>query len=315
MQGIPAAYHNLGPPSYECPGCHAIMWYEKRNDKAKRVVNPTFSLCCQEGKVLLLRLNETPPPLKQLLDYKNTTTLRSFWMAKEWCHSNPSNDFGLREPSRDVIVNKNNSGLQRISKLHPSYMALQYPLLFSYGEDGFHEKIPYHRNTGERKTKRGGDTSAAGLGKRIVCPRSFTGGPRNPAEIDDIISAELPSLIDDLEGYKVVTEYMLHSPCGADAKYIPCITDGTCSKHFPKSFLAETVIDEDGYALYRWRNNKVTARKGDFVYYNKHVVPYNRYLLLKYQAHINVEWCNRSKSIKYLFKYLNKGPDRATVVI
>ncbi|GJU35298.1 hypothetical protein Tco_1183652 [Tanacetum coccineum] len=49
--GIPAAYHNLGPPSYECPGCHAIMWYEKRNDKAKRVVNPTFSLCCQEAKI------------------------------------------------------------------------------------------------------------------------------------------------------------------------------------------------------------------------------------------------------------------------
>ncbi|GJT99813.1 hypothetical protein Tco_1110152 [Tanacetum coccineum] len=166
-----------------------------------------------------------------MLDHSKPN-VRFIWMAKEWFHSNPSNDFGLREPSRDVIVNKNNSGLQRISKLHPSYMALQYPLLFSYGEDGFHEKIPYHRNTGERKTKRG-----------------------NPVEIDDIISVELPSPIDDPEGYKVVTEYMLHSPCGADAKYAPCITDGTCSKHFPKSFLAKTVIDEDGYALYRRRNN------------------------------------------------------------
>ncbi|GJX60110.1 zf-CCHC domain-containing protein [Tanacetum coccineum] len=74
--GIPAAYHNLGPPSYECPGCHDIMWYEERNDKAKRAVNPTFSLCCQEGKVLLPLFNETPPPLKQLLDYKDTTTSR-----------------------------------------------------------------------------------------------------------------------------------------------------------------------------------------------------------------------------------------------
>ncbi|KAK2997552.1 hypothetical protein RJ639_024841 [Escallonia herrerae] len=45
------------------------------------------------------------------------------------------------------------------------------------------------------------------------------------------------------------------------------------------------------------------------------VVPYHRNSIVKYQAHINIEWCNRAKSIKYLFKYITKGPDRATMVI
>ena len=134
-------------------------------------------------------------------------------------------------------------------------------------------------------------------------------------QLDNMISAELPCPTNDPEGYKAVSEYMLHGPCGKDAKYAPCTIEGKCTKKYPKPFYEETMVDEDGYPVYRRRNTKVFALKGKFTYDNRNVVPYNRYLLLKYQAHINVEWCNRSKAIKYLFKYLNKGPDRATVVV
>ncbi len=45
---------------------------------------------------------------------------------------------------RDVIVVQQASLFQRISGLHVGYMALQYLLLFSYDEDGWHPNIPFN---------------------------------------------------------------------------------------------------------------------------------------------------------------------------
>jgi hypothetical protein len=43
---------------------------------------------------------------------------------------------------RDVVLVQEAGSFQRISKLHVGYMALHYPLLFLYGEDGWHPNIP-----------------------------------------------------------------------------------------------------------------------------------------------------------------------------
>ncbi len=48
---------------------------------------------------------------------------------------------------------------------------------------------------------------------------------------------------------------------------------------------------------------------------NRWIVPYNLHPITKYHAHINVEICSSISTIKYLYKYVYKGPDHATVVV
>ncbi|KAJ1270014.1 hypothetical protein BS78_06G022100 [Paspalum vaginatum] len=48
---------------------------------------------------------------------------------------------------------------------------------------------------------------------------------------------------------------------------------------------------------------------------NRWVVPYNPFLLRYFNCHINVEVCSSIKAVKYLYKYLYKGHDRASVSV
>lgn len=135
----------------------------------------------------------------------------------------------------------------------------------------------------------------------------------NPDGIDKIISAELPDEQVEPELFKIVSSFMIHGPCGIQNKNSPCIDDnGKCTKFFPNFFCDKTTVDADGYPVYRRRDDGRVIKKGNAFVHNGFVVPYNKHLLMKYNAHINVEWCNQSRSIKYLFKYINKGHDRIT---
>jgi len=57
-------------------------------------------------------------------------------------------------------------------------------------------------------------------------------------EIDDIVSAELPSATTHPRLHAIVTRCNLHGCSDA------CRRDGRCSKHFPRPFATETHFDE-----------------------------------------------------------------------
>ena len=46
-------------------------------------------------------------------------------------------DFNLDMDKRDIVLQKHSGKLMRISEIHAAYLALQYPLIFIYGEDGY----------------------------------------------------------------------------------------------------------------------------------------------------------------------------------
>ncbi|XP_074305253.1 uncharacterized protein LOC141640345, partial [Silene latifolia] len=132
--------------------------------------------------------------------------------------------------------------------------------------------------------------------------------------VDKTISAKIPDPDDDNPLlYALVKENMIHGPCGKDFPTYPCMVASKCSRNIPKRCIESTTVDDDGYPVYKRRENGFIVVKCGRKLGNEWVVPYNAQLLLKYRAHINVECCNQARSIKYLLKYINKGPDQATV--
>ncbi|XP_066316197.1 uncharacterized protein [Miscanthus floridulus] len=55
-------------------------------------------------------------------------------------------DFSLDTYQRDIVVQARSGHLQQISSLHSAFMALQYPLLFPYGERGYQTGVVYNAN-------------------------------------------------------------------------------------------------------------------------------------------------------------------------
>uniref|UniRef100_A0A453CK12 ATP-dependent DNA helicase n=1 Tax=Aegilops tauschii subsp. strangulata TaxID=200361 RepID=A0A453CK12_AEGTS len=112
-----------------------------------------------------------------------------------------------------------------------------------------------------------------------------------PEQYDCLISAELPDKSKYPELYKMVVKHMMHGPCGVLNPKNVCMQKGSCKNYYPRPFVRGQELDN------RW------------------VVPYNPYLLRRYNCHINVEVCSSIKAVKYLFKYIYKGHDRASVSI
>ena len=137
------------------------------------------------------------------------------------------------------------------------------------------------------------------------------------SQIDSFICAELPDPTVDKELFEVIKSHTIRGPCGAMNPGSPRMQEGKCTKKYPRGFAQDADTGEDGYPQYRRRKPEdcrisfnMKVRRHDEVD-NRWVVPYCPLLSKIFKAHINVEFCNSVKSIKYICKYVHKGSDMA----
>ena len=149
--------------------------------------------------------------------------------------------------------------------------------------------------------------------------------PKTTEDIDKFVSAEIPDPNINPKLFNIIKNHNMHGPCGEFNKKSVCMELNNqgklvCSKDFFEAFCDKTSLTESSYPFYK-RRSKINGGRSLIKYINGkecemdngYVVPYNSYLSLKYDCHINIEIVSSIMAIKYIYKYITKGPDRCIV--
>nr|GEW95750.1 ATP-dependent DNA helicase PIF1-like [Tanacetum cinerariifolium] len=236
--GTDISYHTLGPPSYECSNCHAIMWSEERSNKVRKAMNLPFSLCCQNATIY--SIGESVGLIR------NSLGISIHVASSSPCFALAGGPRYMMQNYHDAMAicrTYGNPDLFITFTSNPKWKEISDMLAYIPGQQP-HDRPEVRTRVFKLKlTELLDDLQkkqifGACCGEACKC--------KTATKIDDIISAELPSVTDDPEGYKVGTKYMLNEPCGTEGKYAPCTTEGKCTKWYPKAFYAETILDDDG---------------------------------------------------------------------
>ena len=141
-----------------------------------------------------------------------------------------------------------------------------------------------------------------------------------PEQYDRVVSAEIPDPNKYPRLNELVIKHMIHNHTAMCTKW----DSGFCKVRFPKKYTNHTTTNNDAYPKYKRRSPKEGGQEIQRIIRNKknnntrskiinngYVVPYNAGLLLRYNCHLNVEVCSTVKAVKYIYKYVYKGSDRA----
>ncbi|XP_021720166.1 uncharacterized protein LOC110687829 [Chenopodium quinoa] len=170
-----------------------------------------------------------------------------------------------------------------------------------------------------------GETKVHNVGQRVILPPSFIGDPRDMKKryLNAMALVQRfgkPDLFVTMKYTsnpilcRIVLAHMMHGPCGSLNPHCPCMRkEGkklSCKNKFPRPYASETSTNKDVNSIYRRRNTGENVIVRGAQLNNQWVIPYNPYLSMLFDCHINVEACSTIKAVKYLYKYVYKGHDR-----
>ncbi|XP_076955207.1 uncharacterized protein LOC143629950 [Bidens hawaiensis] len=179
-------YHAIGsllPTDGSKPKFSQFYIHDTENEVANRqgALGETNNVSTSSSDIVDLEIIQE---LKVMLDSHNVL-VKSYRMARDLFQNNPHANLKLRliakrkqdgrtynlptssevaalivgdidtsyEP-RDIIVKTKIGKIERISELHPSYVPLQYPLFFPYGDDGYRIDILHRDVSNSNSSKR-----------------------------------------------------------------------------------------------------------------------------------------------------------------
>ncbi|PWA70993.1 DNA helicase Pif1-like protein [Artemisia annua] len=168
-QGAPLDYISFGGCDQTCQHCYALFWREEKKAGMPVSAPPQYQKCCAGGRVVLRAYADYPGYIMGLIQFlnDNNNLVRLFRTARDKLLEADIPDFQIRlfgvvgaqrydlpagdtigaivyeggpesATDYDIVIERHSREAENVNKLHPRYMALQFPLLFVYGEEGYH---------------------------------------------------------------------------------------------------------------------------------------------------------------------------------
>ncbi|PWA48933.1 helitron helicase-like domain-containing protein [Artemisia annua] len=123
-EGVSHLYIDIGDFDYACHYCNATFWYGERLKGNSHKYYPKYTKCCGGGQLYnVVGAHEYQLP--------TSGTLGAIVIQPD---PNSQTDY-------DIIIEYKDKQPKRINKLNSSYMSLQFPLLFVYGQPGYNTKL------------------------------------------------------------------------------------------------------------------------------------------------------------------------------